>query len=240
MHDPNLEVCGKGFLRLQNAGVPTKLFPWNLTLRIKAPNEEFIRAQQCFGITITHPQNGEFLATEAGRKITLCSPWINPPTEHDHVIAMVQRGTNWWFQSKLDPVIGHAEQWTSVIHIGEEGLHKVFVGKLNPLGGTLNKYYYKIIKLHEDWRDSLRQQLNNPQFQLPGDHWVPVEMRDLPEELIKKTKLNSISRMSFSRQFHVCALIRLLFYLSSQYICRPSEDASSCRLGRFARSRLIT
>jgi pyrimidine deaminase RibD-like protein len=186
IHDPNLDVCGKGFLRLQNAGIETELFPKELALQISALNEEFIRAQQSLGIKITYPANGAELPTEAGSKVTLRGTWINAPAEQDQVFAIVERGGIWWPQKKLEPVVGQAEQWTTVVNIGPAGLHKVFVGKVNQLGKTLFDYYRKVIAVHNQWTQAIRQQINQADFNLPGNPWIGIEMEGPPKGIDKE------------------------------------------------------
>ena len=106
IHDPNLGVCGKGFLRLQEANIETELFPRDLAEEIKRMNREFILAQQRIGLIITHPENNEELSTEPKSGITLKGKWTNPPREGESVYAIVKTGDSWWPHGELKSIPG--------------------------------------------------------------------------------------------------------------------------------------
>ena len=90
IHDQNKDVTGKGFLRLQERGIATELFPHDLAQKVKNSTGITRGAQQSLGIKIDHPKNGESLPTEPGRIITMKGTWINKPEQLDTVHAIVQ------------------------------------------------------------------------------------------------------------------------------------------------------
>ncbi len=66
MHDPNISVCGKGFLRLQEGGIETELFPFEFAQQVSQINRDFILSHQRVEAKITHPKTGDRLPTEPG------------------------------------------------------------------------------------------------------------------------------------------------------------------------------
>jgi pyrimidine deaminase RibD-like protein len=172
IHDPNIGVTGQGFLRLQEAHIETELFPRALAEQVKLLNRQFILANQRIGAKITFPENNSHLATEPGKFVTLRGTWVNPPREGEHVYVVVQRGNQWWPQSELEAA--GAGGWRSRVGIGDPGDHTVFVGKVNQLGKLLFDYYRKIIAVHEIWRTKLKESLNKPDFEFPGNDWVAI------------------------------------------------------------------
>ena len=150
IHDPNRDVTGKGFLRLQEAGIETELFPNALAQKIKGLNDEFIRAQQSLGIVIDKSiAQNEIKLTEEN-VLHIEGKWINPPDNPDIVRVIVQHNNIWWPQPKYPTPVGASrEDWTSEITIGATGLHKIIIGNVNPLGKVLFDYYWRVIKANK-------------------------------------------------------------------------------------------
>ena len=53
--DPNQDICGRGVLALQEAGIEVAFFPHEKVKAIRFSNQDFIRAQQNLGMTLTEP-----------------------------------------------------------------------------------------------------------------------------------------------------------------------------------------
>ena len=173
IHDPNLEVCGKGFLHLQEANISIELFPDNLAQRIKVINREFILAQRRIGAKITFPSQEDApttISVKDQKFFVMRGTWTNPPTS-DELVAVVRKGVYWWPQGKL--VSDGDNKWSVKIHIGSNGPHEVFVGKINRLGKILMGYYDRVKNEILRWDDVLKA--NDPAFVLPGSPWIGIE-----------------------------------------------------------------
>ena len=178
IHDPNRDVTGKGFLRLQEAGIETELFPNALAQRIKGLNDEFIRAQQSLGIVIDKSiaQNGIKLTEK--NVLHIKGKWINPPDNADIVRVIVQHDNIWWPQPKPPTPVGASrEDWTSEVTIGATGLHKIIIGKVNPLGKALFDYYWRVIEANKQKFKEIKKL--NPAVNIPEGftNWVGIDMK---------------------------------------------------------------
>lgn len=179
IHDPNISVCGKGFLRLQEGRIDTELFPSNLAEQIKRLNRDFILAQQRIGVRITSHKNhkdGEFIPIPSGGEIELKGTWTNPPSDGERLCAIVRTGTQWWPQHELKLIPASTNEWSTVINIGQYGLHIIFIGKLNRLGMALFDYYSTVSNVHIRWRADLRRKYSDPHLKLEPSPWIGIEL----------------------------------------------------------------
>lgn len=161
IHDPNKDVAGKGFLRLQEQGIATELFPEKLAHRIRDLNAEFIRGQRSPGVKIEYPQSGAELKTEPGKKVTLRGTWINRPEPIGSVRLIVAHGDRWWPQEEyLSAITTSDVEWMAPVGIGSLGPHRVIIGKINPLGRSLLQYYRRVIDENQRRFEAISQEHN--------------------------------------------------------------------------------
>jgi pyrimidine deaminase RibD-like protein len=184
MLDPNQEVCGRGVLRLQRAGVEVELFPRELASRIASLNEEFIRAQQSLGIRIVEPKDGAKLQKRKGSNliVRVKGTLVNVPSAGDEVYAILRKDDHWWPQAKVSPSPG-TNEWSARVSIGGTGSYVIYIVKANPLGKSLLHYYYRVGNLHHQWRARLRNELKNSTFNLPGPDYPSIVQLSLPKGL---------------------------------------------------------
>jgi pyrimidine deaminase RibD-like protein len=162
--DPNQGVCGKGVLELQKHNIEVELFPHELAQKIRAMNEEFVRAQQTLGLVFIEPaSNPALLTVKILGPYTFKCTCIMPPG-NDIFVVSERRGA-WWPQgSKLRPVPGSEadgypvyefESWFTVT-----GLQWVHVVRANELGQALIGYYNKVCRNNEHARRKLNLTLS--------------------------------------------------------------------------------
>jgi pyrimidine deaminase RibD-like protein len=86
--DPNQGVTGKGLWRLQDHGVEVVLFHHDLSQKVRAQNEPFIRSQQTLGATIVAPKDGEELRTyESAGRHPIRFKCLDPPGPDIYLLA---------------------------------------------------------------------------------------------------------------------------------------------------------
>ena len=145
--DPNQGVCGKGVLELQKNDIEIELFPHALAKKIRAINEEFVRAQQTLGLVFIEPaSNPALLTVKLPGPYTFKCTCITPPG-NDIFVVSEGRGV-WWPQgSKLRPIPGSEADGYPVYAFKSwftaTGLQWVHVVRANELGQALIGYYNK-------------------------------------------------------------------------------------------------
>ena len=179
MHDPNREVTGKGFLRLQQSNIATELFPEELAQKIRVLNQDFIRGQQSLGIEIDYPIHGQNLCTAGKYEVILKGRWVNCPDPFDSVKVFVARANYWWPQpGYIEPITNKENEWSIKVYTGIPGNCRVIVGKLNSLGKALLKYYDRVAEVNQQTYNSLRDKLGNDVVPKELVPFVGIEMEN--------------------------------------------------------------
>jgi pyrimidine deaminase RibD-like protein len=181
--DPNQGVCGKGVLQLQKADIEVELFPHEMAKRITVLNEDFIYAQQGYGIEITYPKQDEPvpLSKTTVTEVKLRGTWNRRTQQQDRLYAITEGGGRWWPQAEL-----HAEsddEWTAKVWVRRAGRHTARIVRANELGNALMQYYWRMAEVHETWKKEIRDKLGDQTYELKGGLYHPIPMSDLPKGL---------------------------------------------------------
>ena len=142
MLDPNQGVCGRGVLKLQEAGIEVALFPHELAMEIRRQNDSFIQAQLNPGISITYPADGaEFCGTD----LEVGGTFKN--TFGDNFIAVTTiENRRWWPQLDTIKVVTNEDnRWLVNVNFGMCCPHTISIVKASPLGMVLVDYYREMI-----------------------------------------------------------------------------------------------
>lgn len=148
--DPNQGVCGKGLFELQSFNIAVELFPHDKAQKIRAMNDEFIRAQQTLGLEFTEPSvNPAVLTVKLPAPHTFKCTCITPPGSDVFVVS--ERSGMWWPQQfKLHPVHGEEVDGYQVyafeLWFTTPGPQSVHVIKANELGNALILYFNKVCR----------------------------------------------------------------------------------------------
>ena len=173
---------------LQRTKIPVELFPHRLTHRICRLNEQFIRAQESLGITITSIHDDD--VWEMGN-LTIRGRYRNDP--RDNTYAMVLTTTEGshglraglWPQSKVTVAAGSNDEWEATVQFGEEQDVTVCIVRANELGQEMIRYYREMQLEREKVIAAVMQHYHAPKrkdvyAQLAPTYWP------LPETALRK------------------------------------------------------
>jgi len=186
--DPNQGVRGKGLWELQTRGIEVELFPPHLAQRIRVLNVAFINEQQTLGIRITNLSTGQVIRTyDKGGVHALEGTFINPPG--DDVFALVNIGGQWWPQPYPLRITGDGT-WSTNLHFGSYGPHKLCIVRASELGAGLIKYYLKVGALNRARSNKVKEVIRNTGLENEeaflrslGRDYPGIEMARLPKGL---------------------------------------------------------
>src|SRR5271157_4407288 len=181
--DPNQGVCGKGVLQLQKADIEVELFPHEMAKRITVLNQDFIHAQQGYGIEITYPKQDEAvpLSNTKGTELKLRGTWNRRTQQQDRLYAITEGGGSWWPQAELHAESDH--EWTAKVWVARAGKHTARIVRANELGNALMQYYWRMAEVHETWKKEIRDKFGDQAYELKGGLYHPIPMSDLPKGL---------------------------------------------------------
>jgi hypothetical protein len=151
--------------------------------RITVLNQDFIHAQQGYGIEITYPKQGESvsLSKTTVTEIKLRGTWNRRTQQQDRLYAITEGGGRWWPQAEL-----HAEsdaEWTAKVWVRRAGRHTARIVRANELGNALMQYYWRMAEVHETWKKEIRDKFGDQAYELKGGLYHPIPMSDLPKGL---------------------------------------------------------
>ena len=181
--DPNQGVCGKGVLLLQQADIEVELFPHGLAGEISVLNQEFIHAQEGYGIEITYPKHDEPVtqSSTTETEIAVRGTWNRRPKQQDRLWAITEGDGRWWPQGELQAV--NDDEWTAKIWVRRPLKHTVRIVRANELGNILLKYYWEIVGAHKTWIKEVQNEFDNKTYMFSDGLYRPIAMSDLPKGL---------------------------------------------------------
>lgn len=162
--DPNQDVCGRGVLALQRAGIEVGLFPYEKTKSIQQSNANFVRVQQTLGLSITYPE-GSRHTVQKGRRHDIGGEYINKPDPGELHVMVGNRGGVWWPQP-FEFQFNEDKTWKVTIDLTNRGEYVVAVVRANNLGRAFIDYFDRIQQTREKNRRELVEKLNalNPEI----------------------------------------------------------------------------
>jgi len=190
--DPNQGVCGKGVLQLQEANIEVELFPHEMAKRITVLNQDFIHAQQGYGIEITYPKQDEAVAMSktTATPIKLEGTWNRRTQQQDRLYAITGGGGRWWPQDEL--YAASDDEWTAKVWVRRAGRHTASIVRANELGNALMQYYWRMAEVHEGWKREIRDKLGDQTYELKGGLYYPIPMSDLPKGLDEEARVSFV------------------------------------------------
>ena len=190
--DPNQGVCGKGVLQLQEANIEVELFPHEMAKRITVLNQDFIYAQQGYGIEITYPKQDEavVMSKTTVTEIKLKGTWNRRTQQQDRLYAITGGGGRWWPQDEL--YAASDDEWTAKVWVRRAGRHTASIVRANELGNALMQYYWRMAEVHEGWKREIRDKLGDQTYELKGGLYYPIPMSDLPKGLDEEARVSFV------------------------------------------------
>jgi pyrimidine deaminase RibD-like protein len=150
--DPNQDVCGRGILMLQRAGIQVSLFAPEKTARVHHINREFIRTHETLGIRIIEPSSKP-ARVRVSDEFMIRGTLLNMP-EHGEVYTLVgNTSQRWWLQSKPMRFDRETRTWESSISLTYPGHYRIVIVRANPLAQSLLSYYEDISRMSKRLRE---------------------------------------------------------------------------------------
>ena len=151
--DPNQDICGRGVLALQRAGIEVAFFPHKKVAAIQQINAEFICVQQTIGMTLTDPACSPQVV-KAGNVHDISGEYLNKPEPGDLHLMVGNKEGIWWPQQYQVEFLAD-KKWRARFDLTHRGEFVVALVRANGLGRALIQYFERVKNLRAERRRAL-------------------------------------------------------------------------------------